>query len=240
MNTTLMRPGLLSVSALALVLMLCAQTAHAQVRGQASVDLTLGVPTGEFGDNIDHPGFGLDLSGGIGLGPAPIQIGLAGTFLIYGIESRSEPFSTTIPDVRVDVETTNSIVMGHLYLRIQPTEGVVQPYAEGLFGFKYLFTSTSIKNRGSGEEVASSTNFDDIAASYGFGGGLDFRVYNGVREDGGRKVVLVHLGARYLLGGNAEYLKRGSIRRENGEVTYGVSRSRTDLIQPQLGVTFQF
>ncbi|MDZ4699800.1 MAG: hypothetical protein SH809_08860, partial [Rhodothermales bacterium] len=102
------------------------------------------------------------------------------------------------------------------------------------------FTSTSIKDIGSDEDVASSTNFDDFTASYGAGAGVDFHLGSSTSETGRTTSFLLHAGVQYLLGGNAEYLKRGSIRRENGQVTFDVQRSRTDLVAPQLGVTFVF
>lgn len=45
---------------------------------------------------------------------------------------------------------------------------------------------------------------------------------------------------RYLRGGRAEYLKEGSIRRENGSVFFDVLNSRTDVVTLQIGVTFRW
>lgn len=219
---------------------LLSQTAAAQVTPRASVDFLIGVPVGEFADNVNNLGFGIGLNGGIGLSPAPVMLGIDIGYLIYGFERRSEPFSTTIPDVTVDVETTNSIAFGHVFLRIQPQTGALQPYAEALFGFKYLFTRTSVENRQSSESIAASVNFDDFASSYGFGGGLDIRVFQGVNDNSRSYSIMINIGARYLLGSSAEYLERDSTGRENGELSFDVIRSRTDLILPQLGATFVF
>jgi len=212
----------------------------AQVQPRVVPSFSLGIPIGDFANNVGNIGFGFDLSGGVGLPPAPIMLGVNAGFLIYGFERRSEPFSSTIPDVLVDVETTNNIAYGHLIFRIQPQTGPVQPYIDALFGFKYLFTRTSITNRRTDEEIAASTNFDDFASSYGMGAGVDIQVYSGSGERGRPYSIFVHLGARYLLGGHAEYLEKGSIRREEGNVFFDVKRSRTDLIMPQLGATFTF
>lgn len=208
---------------------------HAQARARVNPNIVVGIPVSEFADNIDNGGAGLELTGGIGLSPAPVMFGANLGFMIYGYERRTEPLSTTIPDVVVNVETTNNIAYGHLLFRIQPQSGAIQPYLDALFGFKYLFTRTSIENRRTNEEFAASTNFDDFASSYGAGAGLDIRL-----SGGNRKSLLINLGVRYLLGGNAEYLKKNSIRREDGQVLYDITRSRTDLVMPQLGVTFVF
>jgi len=45
---------------------------------------------------------------------------------------------------------------------------------------------------------------------------------------------------RYLTGGNAEYLNEGSIRREDREVFFDVSRSRTNMSYSKLGLVVNF
>ena len=220
--------------------LLCSTTAMAQVQPKGNVNFIVGVPTGEFADNLDNPGFGIDLTGGIALTPAPVMIGINAGFLIYGLESRDEPFSSTIPDVTVEVRTTNNIAFGHLFLRLQPHKGQLQPYLDALFGFKYLFTQTSVNSEQSNESIATSVNYDDTAASYGVGAGIDFTVYSKYGERSRPLNIAIHLGARYLLGGSADYVKNGAIRREEGGVFVDVSRSRTDLIIPMLGASFRF
>ena len=208
---------------------------------RVTANFIMGIPVGEFDDNVSTVGFGLNVSGGIGFAGLPFMIGADLGYMIYGFERRSVPFSTTIPDVTVDVETTNNIVLGHLFFRLQPQQGRFQPYLEGLFGFKYLFTRTSIKNISNGDDVASSTNFDDFASSYGVGAGFDILISSNQRENGKSLNISIHAGVKYLLGSNAEYLERGSITRlNNGDVVFDVSRSRTDLVMPQLGATFTF
>ena len=212
------------------------------IRPQGSVSFLLGVPQGEFRDNVDNIGFGIDVFGGLGVGRSPVVIGLDLGFLIYGRERRSEPFSNTIPDVTVDVETTNNIFQSHLVLRLQPPSGAVRPYLDGLFGFKYLFTQTSIESErfGDNEPIASSTNFDDFALSYGVGGGVHIRLYRPQGEENEVESVALKLGVQYLLGNEAEYLQEGSIRRVNGSIDFDVERSRTTFLEPYLGVALRF
>lgn len=46
---------------------------------------------------------------------------------------------------------------------------------------------------------------------------------------------------RYLVGGEARYLKKkGSIRRLNDQLVYDIKESTTDLLTVQLGVTVEF
>jgi hypothetical protein len=219
-----------------------AQNASGAVQPQGSISFLVGVPQGEFRDNVSNPGFGLDVFGGLGFGRSPVVIGLDVGFLIYGRERRSEPFSNTIPDVTVEVETTNNIFQTHFVLRLQPPDGAIRPYADALIGFKYLFTQTRIESErfGDNEAIASSTNFDDFALSYGIGGGLTIELYRPQGEDKEVQSVGLQLGAQYLLGSEADYLRKGSIRREGGAIEFDVERSRTTFLEPYLGVAVQF
>ena len=115
---------------------------------------------------------------------------------------------------------------------------------DGLFGFSYLFTETKIKDESDLEEIASSTNFDDFTYSYGAGGGVMIQVFDGTKklpaDAGFAPIILIDLRIRYLIGGEAEYLKEGSITRENGQLFYDVSKSDTDLMTLHIGVVLEF
>ena len=229
----------------AITLLMAACTLQAQSL-QGGLNLLVGIPQGAFKDNVNRAGVGI--GGNIGLAPSGFayMVGFEFGYMNYGTEKRQEPFSTTIPDVTVDVETENNFALGHLIFRLQPNTGLIRPYLEGAVGGNYLFTKTTIQNRGkSGEEVASSTNLDDFAFSYGGGGGVLVSVHNTETKDkdtGESKPaeVLVELRCRYLAGSQAEYLKEGSIRRVAGRVVYDVKKSQTDLLSIQIGVAFRF
>ena len=120
-------------------------------------------------------------------------------------------------------------------LRAQPRTGPVRPYVDGLIGLKHLFTRTSVSDLSDGETIASDTNLSDTSFSYGIGGGLQIPLKRG---RGWR--VLLDTNVRYLRGGRAEYLRKGSIREENGLVTYDIFSSRTDVMAVQVGVMFSF
>ena len=201
----------------------------------------LGFPQGEFRDNVNRLGFGV--SGEVlFFNPSPglpFGFGLDIGYLNYGSESRQEPFSTTIPDVIVDVNRSNNLVNFHLLFHIAPPTGNVRPYLELLFGGAYLFTETSINSTGN-EEVASNTNFDDFAWNYGVGGGLQINVYTPDNPEGTFEALFLDLKVRYLYGTEAEYLKEGSVTISNGDVYYDVSKSKTDLLITQLGVMAYF
>ena len=226
------------ISIVLVALMVIAGGANAQ-SWQGGLDLLLGSPQREFRKNVDKIGVGAVLNAGYAPEGTPIMLGLEVGFMNYGSSDRREPFSTTIPDVFVRVSTTNNFILGHAILRLQPNAGVFRPYIQGMAGFNYLFTETKIENENNtGQEVASSTNLSDGAFSYGGGAGLMFLVYR--PDDGGVSDIFVDLGARYVFGGEAEYLKEGSIRNVNGRVAYDVLRSKTDLLEFVVGVSVRF
>ncbi|MFC1629186.1 hypothetical protein ACFL3H_08765 [Gemmatimonadota bacterium] len=230
----------------AILILLAPSPTDAQAVPEASFAFTLGFPSGEFRDHVPSTGIGLDLTGGIQLPRSPIFLGGELGFLIYGRESRKEPFSTTIPDVEVRVITTNNIFNGHLFLRLQPGVGSVRPYFGMYLGFKYLSTETTIRNLWENDDdpIASSTNLGDIAFSRGVGFGLAINLWEDRwdSDNGREQPVTFHLdlGIRYLLGSEADYLKKGSIERVDGKIRYDVERSRTDVIHPMIGMRLSF
>jgi opacity protein-like surface antigen len=213
------------------------QTASVQAQElQLGIDFNTVIPRGEFKDNINNNGYGIGGQFAVRLWNSPLLVGADLGFVTYGSEKRREALIPTIPDVRVDVTTDNNIFLGHLLLRLQPREGRVRPYADGLIGLKYLFTQTSINGDFEDNPIASDTNFSDTTFSYGFGGGVQV----GLNSERSRVHILLDGKVRYLRGSNAEYLKKGSITRENGAVFFDVLSSRTDVITVQVGVTFRF
>jgi hypothetical protein len=202
---------------------------------QAGINLSVALPQGEFGRQVDNLGYGL--SGEfMFLSPkprAPFGIGLNLGYYVYGNESRSEPMYN-IPEVFLRVDRTNNLVNFHLVFEVGLPTGRIRPYVQGLFGGQYLFTETSVKNENSNEEFASSTNYDDWAWSYGAGGGISILLSGDpVTEIG---AIYLDLKGRYLFGSRAEYLKEGSVEVNGQQVTYHPSKSEIDLLTIHAGV----
>lgn len=201
---------------------------------------SLAFPMGEFKENVKQTGVGLN-GEFFFLTPKPkmpVGLGLNFAYYIYGTEKRTEAFQPNIPDVRVDVERTNNLTNFHLVFLISPAYGRFRPYLEGLFGGAYLYTESSVQSRYNDEPIAQDVNFDDWAWSYGVGGGLTYLVSGDPKIN--NEAFFIDFKVRYLLGSEAEYLKKGSITIEDGMVIYDVSRSKTDLLSAHLGVRFFF
>ena len=229
------------VISLIVVMLFSVSFVSAQERFQAGATLMVGSPQGEFRDHVSNLGVGLSADFLFRVGQSPLHLGANLGFLVYGHDTREEPWSTTIPDVKVDVETTNSLFDMQLMARLQSSQGGVRPYFDGFAGFNYLSTETKVKDQDDYEEIASSTNFDDFAFCYGIGSGLFIKVHEGVNEADKPYGVYIDLGVRYIMGNEAEYLKEGSINiDDNHKVNYDVQKSTTDLLTFHLGVGFTF
>ncbi len=216
---------------------------------QVGIEFDLGVPQGEFSDQLDKLGWGFNVMGGYRFGNTPFMLGLEFGFMNFGRDVRDAPLSTTIPDLRVEVENSYNLLHGGLFVRAIPPPTTVRPYIEGLLGFNYFFTETVLRDRGSfsGEERLRDTNFEDTTLSYGFGAGVQFQLYRDRStqrepDEISPSGVYLTLASRYMFGREAEYLQEGSINvnTQTGEVFYDVSRSETNLLYFKLGVAISF
>ncbi len=214
---------------------------------EAGLGLSLAWPQGEFKEEVDFAwGGGLRLGYGFheeAPGAASLFFDLS--YLNYGRERRIAPFSTTIPDVVVDVVTDNYMVLASPGVSIGVRRGWFRPYGEVFGGLTYIATTTKIEDRSLPQkEIASSTNFSDWTYNLGFGGGVQVPLWErpapSGRQEMGLSEALLDVKFNYIKGGEAIYLKKGSIRRENGQVRYDLYESTTDLFQVRIGVSFRF
>lgn len=213
-------------------------------RGHGSLQFLVGFPVGEFGDSVDETGFGVNLDGGYRPGRGPVVIGARAGFMTYGNASRREPFNPNIPEVTIRVETSNNLALGHAYLRLQPPRGSIRPYVDGLVGFTYLWTESRVESERFDEEIAASTNFDDTVFSFGVGYGLHILLGKPHDEASRRAIrgVFLEVGGEYIRGGEARYLKKGSVRRvgDPPRLVFEVFESRTDLATLKVGAAVEF
>lgn len=223
-----------------IAILLFTSTAWAQFNvGISGLVLT---PQGEFKKNVGDNGYGLSIAGAYHCEDTPFSLGLNIGWARYGSESRTE---TLIWPVKVDVTTSNDIAFMHLMARAEHNFGFIKPYAEFLYGFNYLFTNTSIEDiEGDGiTDIASDTQFDDFAVSYGFTAGAMFKIVEFENKNNAEGLSNMYLDfkVRYMLGGEADYLKEGDLTRGvNDEILFNKSRSEIDFISYQIGLVFQF
>jgi len=202
-------------------------------RFSAALNLQFTEPKEEFRENVGN-GFG-------GGGFIRYNVDRAGVFSLrldlsaasYGSEKKRVPLSSTVGGrILVDVVTTNSIFAFGLGAQLTAPSGSVRPYANVGFSGLDFSTTTSVSGSNSSDEpFASTTNYSDGTAAWVFGSGLYIPVSRRVN---------IELGARYHRGGQASYLREGSIQdNPDGSVTITPLQSRTPFMQYLLGASFQ-
>ena len=192
-----------------------------------------GVPTGPFGKNVGtSPGVAVDFTARVG--QTPVSVGAAFDYLLYGAETRRIALFPAVPEVLSDVNTTNNLIRTHALVRVQPPSGRVRPYGEGLVGFNYVWTQTSV-DLGYEGGGASTTHLGEFAPSFGAGGGITIGLWGGHAARLG-----LDIGLRYLTGGAIDYLTPGDLQRDENGVTFEPTRSPATLFGAQFGITIDF
>ena len=216
-----------------LLFVLLTSFGFSQSRFQAGGYFAMGYPQNEFKKNVDDISYGASGYFTYRLPNSPLSVGLSFSYLQYGHESREEPFGPYVPEVWVDVNTTNAMILGHFLLRLQPPRGRLRPYLDGLFGFKLLTTDTRVRSQEfvNDEPIASSNHIRDTALSFGAGAGVMICAYaTSPRPNRGSSfAVYVDFGARYLKGGNTEYMIEGSLISEGDDLILEVYESNPPL-----------
>ena len=222
-----------------------------------------GVPVGTFGENVGAS-FGGAVDFSVRLGDSPVSVGAAFASLRYGTDARQVALPTTVPEAVTVAKTSNSVFWTHALVRVQPRTGRVRPYADGLLGFSYAYTSTVVSNVNAGDSVflthgrvgfhpdvllgfsyaydinlgpgaELTTHLGDFAPSLGGGGGVTVLLVTG-RE----AALSLDLGVRYLVTGDVSYLRKGAIHRDESGVTFEAVRSPVNVVSPQIGVALEF
>jgi hypothetical protein len=206
---------------------------------QLNGNLQLGIPLESFKNNLPNPGFGFGGLVAIRLKDLPFYPGLDISGVSY--DSESTFFSLWVDGFLTDVEleTTSNILFLHGMLRIKPDVNFfVQPYFDGLIGYKVLYTRTKLVDLLADEDrvLESETNQSDWAFSYGGAIGVQIDLSR-------RKNSYLDLRCAYLPGASAQYLVR---REDTGQVfdepieAFEEKSSPTAVLLPQIGVTFEF
>jgi opacity protein-like surface antigen len=237
-----MRKGIILL-VMAFLLSASALAAGNQERFQLGISFEPFFPQGEFRDILDRTGWGGSLDAFYRIPNSDLMVGTSLAYYVYGRETRWEPFNVYIPDVLVKVSTINAVARAHLLLRLQPTLQSVKPYVEGLVGLQHLTTDTRVYDDYDFDDdrIASTNHLRSTVLSYGLGGGLAMDLAHFLGPD--KKThssIILDIGIRYIRGGTADYLMPGDIEIIGDTVNYIISRSRTDMLTPRIGVSFSF
>jgi opacity protein-like surface antigen len=195
--------------------------AFIQSRPQDALSSNIGLGYGANGTYV----FRLDHAGIFGLRAD-------GSFLQYGNESKRVPLSSTIGGrIQVDVSTTNYIVPFSIGPQIMWPKGSVRPYANAGIGGQFFFTQSKVEGTDNSSSFANTTNQWDKTLTWVAGGGVYVPVYQR------RFNVALDLGAQYINGGRARYLKPGSIQDlPDSQIQITSMQSNTHLVLVRFGL----
>lgn len=233
-----------------------------------SVSFSMGLPQNEFRQNTDALGYGLDLTGGISFQEGvPLFFGLDINYMIYGYSRKNEELTAEIRANEVIIDelviplrlvNTSSIFGTHALIRAQAPFDNVQPYIEGLIGFRYISTSSKILDRSDNRQYTSresnvlvrETILDDWLFSYGYGGGMMVNLGSNIFLDF-RADFFEGKRAKYYDGddtkawsveftGSVEDYDEETVSGDDLEFDAEPKESTTDLLTLKLGVVFMF
>lgn len=235
----MLKKRMIPLAALAALLIASAAAAEG-IEQEAGIRLLLGVPAGDFHDNVEDPGFGI--GGHYGLRPVPaLTMGIGGDVMIYGSESQDMQLPL-VDDF--ELTTNNNLADFFCFAQYRPFRGMlqgkVQPYGEARFGYRYLWTETQLEDDDWwSDEVAEKTNYDDFTPFWALGGGMLVQVYE-PKQDSSKPAVFVDFKVMYGKGNSAEYLTEGAIELVDDEPVYHASESETDMTTWEVGVVLTF
>lgn len=233
------------------------------------INFAMGFPTGEFGAATNDVGFGIDMGVYFPVAKQANWIKVGPQFMFLGTGSNTQYETQTLEislggqvidviQLPMRIVTSNSVIGGHAVVRANaPTGTYVEPYMQGLIGFRRLATTVRIydeSNEGFFDpdedgEITNSTPLEDWVFSYGVGGGAQIKL---------NKSIFLNLGVNFLLGGEAEYYTKEDIRNfdisfvgdgntynpsnpnldsDDIQLSAEPTRSKTPIIQSNIGVT---
>jgi hypothetical protein len=150
----------------------------------------------------------------------------------YGHEEKRVPFSETVGGrVLVDVNTTNSLASIAFGPEFELPRGPVRPYLNFAASRLFFWTTSSVEGiRNNNGEIVSTKNHSDGTGAWVYGTGLRIPIKRAPS-------ILLDFGIRYYRGGEASYLREGSIQdNPDGSITLTPLLSRTPFLVYSVGV----
>ncbi|MFT5385175.1 MAG: hypothetical protein ACI8VT_003166 [Saprospiraceae bacterium] len=210
------------------------------------IEFDVGIPLNDFNDNLNRLTWGFSGSFLVRTNPAatvPVLLGLSGGAVFYDAEIRDQLIFIDGYTIEGRSTTRNGIFMMHGLLRLLPPVDLpVQPYIDGMFGFKNFYARTLIEelNPPDNEEALEDSYIEqgDWALSYGGAVGLQYLVGAGAGI-----YILLDVRCVFLKGSTADYLVRNTdpnLQIVDTIDAFEEKKSTTDMLIPQIGVSFVF
>ena len=190
-------------------------------------------------------GVGVGLGGSILINPfltqkpSPVFVGVDFSYLTFGRDKQRE--TATLPPYKTTFNYYGISGISRLFLTKRQLG--FTPFIDGMAGLKIINTRTKIDKNVAHiifdedqPEVIHTTN--DLGMNYGVGIGFYTRKLPARgSEDSDLKCASFSLRLMYLWGDRSSYVKRGSLKVTEGEVSYEQGYTNTNMIMLQLGIS---
>lgn len=205
-----------------------------------SVGGVYAIPGDEFKERTGNNGAGIQIGARRHLGNLPLSLGITGGLIGYGESS----FFESIDDgqggeINLRADAVNNGFNGLAVLRVHPSKGRIQPYAEAMYGFRYIYSNLDISTASTNIPVKQDS-FSESVTTAGASVGVSYTLFEKVDRNTDRQVKL-KLNTSYTIhwSGDAEFIKKGTMERNVTTVRYETERRNVSQSQIQLGLILQ-
>ena len=220
--------------------MSCSISAQRDI-GTFGLNFQVGLPQGAFQEAYDEVGFGGSMDLYFKINPSfPLYAGV--NFSMMGFEQLRRDFDVLLPGGfygEYRLRAASNLFSGYAGLRIMPSTGWIQPYAEGLIGFKNFYISKRLEHYDNFDDEWQEQDRDtdgDWTLGYGGSAGLLFFF--------GNSGIALDIKCSYLAGGEVSFFKlKEDIDEDQFEddpfSAFDPLKATTNMLIPQIGVVFR-
>lgn len=214
--------------------LLHAQSGNKGWQGTLGGGLGISVPTGEFANTLGKNMFMLDAHVAYPMHHIPVlQGGFAFGYSVMGQNEKTVPVTTTYPGVTEGTLTTRCKVFSyHPLLRLNPLQGRVRPYVDGMVGFRQFSTTSKVTADGVEGNISKERDQTNVVFSTGWAAGVMVML---------GKLAYVEARVERFNSGKATYADPESVTvSDQGVVSFNTLTSNTDVTNVLFGFGLRF
>lgn len=203
-------------------------------QGTLGGGIGMSIPTGDFdrfwGTNMFQVGAHL----GFPLRRVPVlQGGFAFGFSVMGRNETTVPITTDYLGITEGTLTTRCKVFSyHPLLRLNPLQGRIRPYVDGMVGFRQFSTTSKVTADGVEENISKERDETDVAFSMGWAAGVMVTLGD---------IAYAELRVERFDSGEATYVDPTSVTvSDAGLVSFNTLTSNTDVTNVLVGIGLRF
>lgn len=226
-----------------IIFLLCVSGIFTTVNAQQwtfSVGGVYAIPGDEFKHRTDNNGAGIQVGALRHLGDLPISLGATAGLIGYGKTSYFETIKNLQgDDILLRADVANNGFNGMAVLRVHPIKGKFQPYAEAMYGFRYIYSNLDILNDAANIPVKQDS-FSESVNTSGISVGLSYTLFQ--KEDRNtERLVKLKLNTNYTIhwSGDAEFAKKGTMEQNITTVRFETERRNVSQSQIHFGLILQ-